>query len=179
MASTNLVLPHAIAHTKLVAELKKHPEELNTRFPNGALVMRSAGPRAPAPRSASVGAADFDDDVVTATADTSFLVLPLVKSDRNVFPHLTVGRTRNHDLVIIDDAVSKFHASLRIEHGTLMALDEGSRNGTTIDAKSVPARGAGAPVAVPPHATISFGTVGLVYLAPNDLREFLGGLTAR
>lgn len=176
----NMVLPHAIAHVALAAELKKQPHDLSERFPHGALVLlRTGGQRTTTPLSETVHGNDPDDDPVTASANTWFLVAPLVKSDRNVFPHLTVGRTRNHDVVIIDDTVSKFHASLRIEQGRLTVLDEGSRNGTTVDAKPVPARGAGSPVVVPSHATICFGTVALVHLSSKDLRAFLDEFTKR
>jgi hypothetical protein len=46
---------------------------------------------------------------------------------------VTIGRTRNHDIVLRDSSVSKFHASLNVEGtGSLLVKDAGSKNKTRV-----------------------------------------------
>jgi hypothetical protein len=56
-----------------------------------------------------------------------------VRKHRTAYPAMiTVGRTRNNDVVVDDVRISKFHASFR-RSGVMLALaDAGSRNGTWV-----------------------------------------------
>jgi hypothetical protein len=77
-------------------------------------------------------------------------VLP-VKKVRDEFPSMiTVGRTRNNDLILEDAWVSKLHAYFRAQNGRFDLTDCGSRNGTFVGGKQL-AKGA-------PHL-LSFGDV--------------------
>lgn len=56
-----------------------------------------------------------------------------VKKVTTAFPSMiTIGRTSNHDIVISDVEVSKFHAFFREAGGGFELLDAGSSNGTWV-----------------------------------------------
>jgi pSer/pThr/pTyr-binding forkhead associated (FHA) protein len=74
-----------------------------------------------------------------------------VRKRTGIFPSMiTVGRTRNQDIVIAHASVSKFHAIFRtrqegiIEH--LELADAGSRNGTWVNDRRLINRGPAVPV---------------------------------
>jgi len=52
-------------------------------------------------------------------------------------PEVRVGSARGCDLLLLDNAVSRHHLTLRIERGVIRVLDAGSRNGTVLDGVSV------------------------------------------
>lgn len=88
-----------------------------------------------------------------ATGEVVMNVFAFEKSDRNVFPHITIGRTRNCDVFINDLGVSKFHCY--VEDVTddpsgeprLRIIDAGSRNGTFVSERPVPVRSEGSTLA--------------------------------
>ena len=70
---------------------------------------------------------------------------------------LSVGRTRENDLAINDNSVSKFHASLFLNaENALMVADTGSTNGTFINGKRI---SYGTTALIGKEDTISFGSV--------------------
>src|SRR5262245_41103470 len=78
---------------------------------------------------------------------------PLVLAVRKVhdtFPDMiTVGRTRNNDVVLHDVQVSKFHAYFRLlGGGRVELLDAGSANGTRVGYAVLKTKGAAHPVRV-------------------------------
>lgn len=83
-------------------------------------------------------------------------VVPIRKvSAESFFARISVGRTRNHDVVLRHPSVSKFHAWFDVdEEQRLFLADAGSRNQTFLNGQAVSAR-----VPVPPGSVIRFGSV--------------------
>ena len=50
---------------------------------------------------------------------------------------LKIGRAAENDIVLEDDGVSRFHASLILDNGTLWLRDAGSRNGVFVNGQRV------------------------------------------
>lgn len=50
---------------------------------------------------------------------------------------LKIGRAEENDIVLDDDGVSRFHASLIMDNGTLWLRDAGSRNGVFVNDQRV------------------------------------------
>ncbi len=46
---------------------------------------------------------------------------------------ITVGRTANHDIVLRDPSVSKFHAHFKLRPSGIYLVDSGSTRGTFVD----------------------------------------------
>lgn len=86
-----------------------------------------------------------------ATGDRRPIVLP-VRKTQEVFPTMiTVGRTRNNDIVVSDVLVSKFHAFFRAVGDGWELADAGSQNGTRVAGVALVPRGAGQRVALGDH----------------------------
>jgi hypothetical protein len=80
-----------------------------------------------------------------ASADTRLVLA--VRKVQDSFPSMiTVGRTKNNDVVLPDPRVSKFHAYFRINVGTWELADAGSVNGTRIGDTVLPPKGQPQPV---------------------------------
>lgn len=61
-------------------------------------------------------------------------VLPLRKRVESAFlTSISVGRARNHDVVLRHASVSKFHANLEVDGSRLFVKDAGSRNHTFLN----------------------------------------------
>jgi hypothetical protein len=68
-------------------------------------------------------------------------VIPMRKRVEAAFLNsISVGRARNHDIVLRHASVSKFHANLEIEEGRLFIKDAGSRNHTFVNHERVLSR---------------------------------------
>lgn len=69
-------------------------------------------------------------------------IVPIQKrADRSFLQHVSVGRARNHDIVLRHRSVSKFHAWFELtEDRRLMVRDSDSRNHTFIDGQQVEKR---------------------------------------
>lgn len=68
-------------------------------------------------------------------------ILPLRKRAEAAFLNsISVGRARNHDVVLRHASVSKFHANLEMEDGRLYVKDAGSRNHTFLNHERVLSR---------------------------------------
>jgi hypothetical protein len=62
------------------------------------------------------------------------VVAPIAKRAKSPFQdRISVGRTRNSDIVIRDSSVSKLHAHFRVEGANVTLTDVGSHNGTKVD----------------------------------------------
>lgn len=105
---------------------------------------------------------------------SGFLVFPVRHTGRCPFPNMiSVGRTKNNDIVVPDVSVSKFHAFFTEgPNGQLQILDAGSRNGTQVNGAQVPGRN-GTPVTVLSRAQVRFGSVEMSYLSAAEFREFV------
>jgi serine/threonine protein kinase len=86
---------------------------------------------------------------------------------------ITIGRSRNCDITIRHDLVSKSHAQMRLNNSTseYSLMDEGSRNGTFVNGDLIP-----------PHehqhlwdgVMLFFGEVAFIFVTPSTLRELAG-----
>ena len=83
-------------------------------------------------------------------------VVPIRKrADGSFLQHVSVGRARNHDIVLRHRSVSKFHAWFELHEGSrLLVKDSESRNHTFVDGQQVVNR-----VEVLPGQTVRFGSV--------------------
>jgi len=83
-------------------------------------------------------------------------VLPVRKVTESFPSMITVGRTRNNDIVVPDALVSKFHAFFRqVDDGEWTLADAGSSNGTSVGDRPVPPKGT--PERVRPGERVTFG----------------------
>ena len=95
------------------------------------------------------------------------LVLAIRKRHSNFPSMITVGRTENNDLALPDITVSRFHAFFRNMVGPdntarLELGDAGSRNGSWLAGRRLPAKG---PLqAVTPGDVVRFGNVSFIVL---------------
>jgi len=48
---------------------------------------------------------------------------------------LRLGRADQNDVVVIDDGVSRYHAAIKYDEGTMWLSDTGSRNGVFVNEK--------------------------------------------
>lgn len=82
-------------------------------------------------------------------------IIPLRKGPGDSFmERISLGRTRNHDVVMRNATVSKFHAWFEIHEGKLFVGDAESRNHTHLNGARVTSR-----VEVPPGSALKFGSV--------------------
>ncbi|NMO14071.1 FHA domain-containing protein [Pyxidicoccus fallax] len=90
---------------------------------------------------------------------------------------LTVGRSRDNDVVLQHASVSKLHARFTLKAGQWWLADAGSLNGTFMSFRPVPS-GQGLPI--PDRAPLKFGSLRCtVLLRSGDLHDVLAGGTAR
>jgi pSer/pThr/pTyr-binding forkhead associated (FHA) protein len=83
---------------------------------------------------------------------------------------ISVGRSKENDLAINDQSVSKIHAALVLNgEKQLMVADTGSTNGTFIDGQRI---AYGKAVAFEDEAILKFGTVEVSFERLNPVEEF-------
>ncbi|HEX4458891.1 MAG TPA: FHA domain-containing protein [Polyangia bacterium] len=92
------------------------------------------------------------------------MVLAIRKIQGSFPSMITVGRTKNNDVVIADPLVSKFHAYFRLLGGVWLLADAGSANGTRIGDIELPKRGQPQPIQWGERVT--FGDCMLTFLDP-------------
>jgi len=105
----------------------------------------------------------------------SLVVLPIRKASGLFADMITVGRTSNHDVVLRDVTVSKFHAFLKIEDSVVWLTDAGSHNGTRVDGQACVPRRA---VRAASGARVQFGGVELALSDPESAWELLRQIRA-
>jgi ABC transport system ATP-binding/permease protein len=77
-----------------------------------------------------------------AEPKSSHRLLLAVRKVQETFPSMiTVGRTRNNDIVIPDVRVSRFHALFRLFDDRIELSDAGSHCGTWIGTRKLPPKG--------------------------------------
>jgi hypothetical protein len=102
------------------------------------------------------------------TGALSTWVYPL----RSAVHVVTLGRSRDSDVVIPDRSVSRRHALVKREaDGRLLVLDAGSSNGTSINGRNVLTRGAGPPTPLAPGDTLRLGRLEFTCAHAAALRE--------
>jgi hypothetical protein len=92
-------------------------------------------------------------------------VLPLRKRVESAFlTSISVGRARNHDVVLRHASVSKFHANLEVDGSRLFVKDAGSRNHTFLNHERLMTR-----TEVHPGDNLRFGWVEAVVVSDMAL----------
>jgi hypothetical protein len=111
----------------------------------------------------------------------NLVVMPVKSSGRSpVSEFITVGRTENNDVVVLDYSASKFHAFFKQdEQGRFFLLDSGSRNGTFVDGVRVPARGKGDPLEVSSGAQVRFGLVEFTFWKAAEFHDLVKKMARR
>lgn len=99
-------------------------------------------------------------------------VMPIAKRDTESFlQHVSVGRARNHDVVLRHSSVSKFHAWFELHaDGRLFVKDCGSSNHTLLDGRLLEERSE-----VRPGQTVKFGRVECRVCSPQSVWTALQG----
>ena len=105
--------------------------------------------------------------------DTDLEVYPLAKKPGASFPdRITIGRTPNNDIVIVDHSVSRFHAYLRLDGKAWVVADAGSKNGSWLGSATLEPR---KERKVPTKTVVRIGDVDLTFYLALDLYAALGG----
>jgi hypothetical protein len=116
---------------------------------------------------------DVRSPVPHVEAEVELEVFPLVKKPGASFAdRITIGRTHNNDIAIVDHSVSRFHAYVRQAGAGWLIADAGSKNGSWLRGSALEAR---REVALPSKAALLLGEVELTFYVASDLFEALGG----
>jgi len=100
-------------------------------------------------------------------------VYPLSKKPGASFPdRITIGRTSNNDVVVIDTSVSRLHAYVRRDGATWLVADAGSKNGSSLRGAALEPR---KEQPLQSRAIIRLGDVDLTFYLAADLYAALGG----
>jgi hypothetical protein len=134
---------------------------------SAAELKHAQGPRATQVRGLPDAACD-------RTAHLRLMVYPVVRTERSIFPFVTVGRTQNNDIVLPEVTISRFHAFFKPgDDGAFSLQDAGSTNGTAANGETVSKQQEGPPVPVKSGDNVRFGAVELTFLSAQALREFI------
>jgi len=105
--------------------------------------------------------------------ETDLEVYPLAKKPGASFPdRITIGRTPNNDIVIVDHSVSRFHAYLRLDGKAWVVADAGSKNGSWLGSSTLEAR---KEKKLTSKSIVRIGDVDLTFYEALDLYAALGG----
>jgi hypothetical protein len=99
-----------------------------------------------------------------------YQVFPLVKGKNNPWPHISVGRARNNDVVLLDPSVSKLHAHIERDAEGYLLRDAGSRNGTSVNELALQPQQT---VRLQSGAKLVIGNVELMFLDPREFHAFV------
>jgi FHA domain len=100
------------------------------------------------------------------------LVFPLRQTGRSPYPRIiTVGRTKNNDVVLPDAMISKFHALFKEADGKLLCQDADSRNGSFVDGKRAPTTKGGKGLEVGAGSRVKFGLLEFWFVSGTELQE--------
>ncbi len=139
------------------------------RYPSRVLVGLHSADRTIAPDETL----DVSEPVPHVEADIELEVFPLVKKPGASFAdRITIGRTHNNDIVIVDHSVSRLHAYARQAGGSWVIADAGSKNGSWLRGAALEAR---REQALPSKAALRLGEVELTFYVASDLFDALGG----
>ena len=149
-------------------------DDFQARHGNGFLLVsaRSNGPGGSTSTVMLLG--DDTGDPNGHTADLALVVYPLRGKQGSADPLITMGRQAQHDVVIPDKSVTRFHAFAKLgANGEFLLQDTGSTNGTTVNGASVPPRGTGPPTPLKPGDNVRLGQVEFTFTDARALREFV------
>jgi hypothetical protein len=85
---------------------------------------------------------------------------------------VSLGRSPDADVVLLDESVSRFHAQLAWgqDRGRCLLTDLGARNGTAVDGALLPLNGK---AEVRSGSLVSFGALAARFYAPRDFMDWL------
>jgi len=107
------------------------------------------------------------------TEEADLEIYPLTKKPGASFPdRITIGRTPNNDIVIVDHSVSRFHAYLRKDGPAWVVADAGSKNGSWLGSGALEAR---KEKKITSKNIVRIGDVDLTFYLAIDLFAALGG----
>ncbi len=150
------------------------PEEFEARLGSGFLLFTAGGSAGPKTTSSTEMVLDGEEDPGGQTAALAVVVFALRQKDGSSGYLVTLGRDPEHDVVIPDVSISRFHAcAKRDSEGVWLLLDAGSTNGTTVNGVSVPRRGAGPPTALKPGDTVRLGQLDCTFTDARSLHDFV------
>ena len=100
-------------------------------------------------------------------------VFPLAKKPGASFPdRITIGRTSNNDIVIVDHSVSRLHAYIKGSAGGWVVADAGSKNGSMLRGIRLEPR---REQPITSRMVLRLGEVDLTFYLATDLYSVLGG----
>jgi hypothetical protein len=106
-------------------------------------------------------------------AELELELFPLVKKPGASFAdRITIGRTHNNDIVIVDHSVSRLHAYVRQAGASWVVADAGSKNGSWLRSSVLEPRREQALLS---KLVLRLGEVELTFYVANDLYAALGG----
>jgi hypothetical protein len=124
---------------KLAKFLEEHSHlteaELSSKFNHGFLVVsKTLSEKEESGRDFHTKLADDIKESLTSSYGNTD-IHPLVKREAgHTYSRITVGRTRNNDVVLDIEAISKLHAYFKLNRkGNYTVSDAGSTNGTWVD----------------------------------------------
>ncbi len=160
--------------TDLAASVSR--AELLERLGTGFLVLVSGELARPVPMQRTV----TWDDGTAPTLDTGFYVARLIPKAPGVST-ISIGRTTNNDVVLIDNTISKVHAFLHrdAKSADTAISDAQSHNGTFVEGMKVGNRGDGPPTPLRSSQSLRLGSVALTYLVLDDLLALGRSLSSR
>ena len=83
---------------------------------------------------------------------------------------ISIGRSSENDVVIVDYSISKRHAQIILFHGLYFLMDIGSTNGTRVNGELVQPN---VKVKLEPAANIAFGRIIFVFTLASELYQGL------
>ena len=173
----------AAAHYRQLAQLGRD-EFLAAAAPAALLRIRPEAARA---RYGGEATLTLDDESDSAVADLDATlprnrepgaaieleIYPLLKKAGASFPdRITIGRTANNDVVIVDGSVSRLHAYVRRAGNGWLVADAGSKNGSWLSGSQLEARRERPLIS---RAVLRIGDVDVTFLIAADLYRELGG----
>jgi pSer/pThr/pTyr-binding forkhead associated (FHA) protein len=106
------------------------------------------------------------------------LIYPVKNTGRSPFPRIvTVGRTKNNDIVLADVSISKFHAFFKEEGGAFFISDGESRNGSFVDGERAPTSKQGKPMPLKFGQKIKFGALEFRFVDAAEVRVLVRHFT--
>ena len=106
--------------------------------------------------------------------DVELELFPLVKKPGASFAdRITIGRTHNNDIAVIDHSVSRFHAYVRQSASGWVVADAGSKNGSRLRGAPLEPR---REQPLSSKSVLRLGEVDLTFYVAADLYEALGGV---
>ena len=109
-----------------------------------------------------------------APGDGAVEVFPLMKKAGASFPdRITIGRTSNNDITIVDHSVSRLHAYVRKTDKGWVVADAGSKNGSWLRGEPLDAR---KEKLLTSREILRFGDIELTFYVATDLFGALGGI---